>query len=271
MDFIREKHDSIETESQIILFYKEKLFYNKLNKSFTHNYKDLDIFIENRNLIGIYANNENSIYVSEITDYEIANQLKLLNDSDFIDLRYILGLLDSNEFSVISRGKKILFWQSNNRFCGSCGQPTLYSNEEGAFFCNCNKQFIYPAIAPCIITLIHRDNEILLGRNSLFPEGMYSTLAGFIEAGENCEEALIREVNEEVGIKVHNIRYFGSQSWPFPSQLMLGFITEYQSGDISLNDQELEDAKWFDINDLPNIPPIESISGQLIHSYIEDH
>ena len=100
---------------------------------------------------------------------------------------------------------------------------------------------------------------------------MYSTLAGFIEAGENCEEALIREVNEEVGIKVHNIRYFGSQSWPFPSQLMLGFITEYQSGDISLNDQELEDAKWFDINDLPNIPPIESISGQLIHSYIEDH
>ena len=100
---------------------------------------------------------------------------------------------------------------------------------------------------------------------------MYSTLAGFIEAGENAEEALIREVKEEVNLDVSNITYHSSQSWPFPSQLMLGFLCKYEAGEILLNDKELEDARWFDINDLPIIPPDTSISGQLIRSYIEDH
>ena len=100
---------------------------------------------------------------------------------------------------------------------------------------------------------------------------MFSTLAGFIEAGESCEEALEREVFEEVGIEVKNIRYFGSQTWPFPAQLMIGFYAEYSSGEITLDEDELEEAYWFDVSDLPNIPPKESISGQLIRSYIEDH
>jgi NAD+ diphosphatase len=100
---------------------------------------------------------------------------------------------------------------------------------------------------------------------------MYSTLAGFIEAGENAEEALIRELKEEVNIEVSNITYHSSQSWPFPSQLMLGFFCKYEAGEITMNDKELEDAGWFDINDLPIIPPETSISGQLIRSYIEDH
>ena len=100
---------------------------------------------------------------------------------------------------------------------------------------------------------------------------MYSTLAGFIEAGENAEQALKREVAEEVNIKVSSIEYHSSQSWPFPSQLMLGYKCKYKSGEIILNDNELEDAKWFNISDLPNTPPKTSISGKLIHSYIEDH
>ena len=100
---------------------------------------------------------------------------------------------------------------------------------------------------------------------------MYSTLAGFIEAGENAEEALVREVKEEVNVAVSNITYHSSQSWPFPSQLMLGYMCKYDTGEIVLNDAELEDAKWFSITDLPDIPPDASISGQLIRSYIEDH
>ena len=99
---------------------------------------------------------------------------------------------------------------------------------------------------------------------------MYSTLAGFIEAGENAEEALIREVKEEVNVNVSDIKYYSSQSWPFPAQLMLGYFCKYKSGKIELNDKELEDARWFNINELPIIPPDASISGQLIRSYIED-
>jgi NAD+ diphosphatase len=99
---------------------------------------------------------------------------------------------------------------------------------------------------------------------------MYSTLAGFIEAGENAEEALIREVKEEVNVEITNIKYYSSQSWPFPAQLMLGYFCQYEKGEIILNDAELEDARWFNIHELPIIPPEASISGQLIRSYIED-
>ena len=130
-------------------------------------------------------------------------------------------------------------------------------------------RFIYPKISPCIITLVTRGDEVLLARNKFFPENWYSTLAGFIEAGETAEEALRREVMEEVNVSVKNITYFGSQPWPFPSQLMLGYFCEYESGEIKIEEAELEDAKWFKIDDLPNVPPKLSISGQLISSYLE--
>ena len=141
---------------------------------------------------------------------------------------------------------------------------------EGAFECKCNSSPKYPTISPCIITLIHNEDQILLGRSKFFPPNMYSTLAGFIEAGENAEEALIREVKEEVNVEITNIKYYSSQSWPFPAQLMLGYFCQYEKGEIILNDAELEDARWFNINELPIIPPDASISGQLIRSYIED-
>ena len=118
--------------------------------------------------------------------------------------------------------------------------------------------------------MVTRGDEVLLARNKFFPENWYSTLAGFIEAGETAEDALRREVMEEVNVSVKNIKYFGSQPWPFPSQLMLGYFCEYESGEIKIEEAELEDAKWFNIDDLPNVPPKLSISGQLISSYLED-
>ena len=118
--------------------------------------------------------------------------------------------------------------------------------------------------------MVTRGDEVLLARNKFFPENWYSTLAGFIEAGETAEEALRREVMEEVNVSVKNITYFGSQPWPFPSQLMLGYFCEYESGEIKIEEAELEDAKWFKIDDLPNVPPKLSISGQLISSHLED-
>ena len=127
----------------------------------------------------------------------------------------------------------------------------------------------YPRIAPCVIVLITRGEELLLARNVNFPRPMYSTLAGFIEAGETAEETLVREVKEEVGVDVTNVRYFQSQSWPFPNQLMLGFFADYAGGDIVCDEIEIADAQLFHYRELQMIPPASSVSGQLIRHYIE--
>lgn len=126
----------------------------------------------------------------------------------------------------------------------------------------------YPRLSPSIIVLIHQGDKVLLARNHRFPEGMYSTLAGFVEPGESIEETLVREVKEEVGVNVHNLVYQGSQSWPFPNSLMLGFHAEYESGDIVLQEDEIADAKWFDCHALPNIPGSVAISRWLIDAYL---
>ena len=130
---------------------------------------------------------------------------------------------------------------------------------------------VYPRISPCIIVLVTRGEELLLARNANFPTKMYSTLAGFIEAGETAEECLVREVKEEVGVDVGNIRYFNSQSWPFPNQLMLGFFADYEAGDIVCEDDEIAEAYWFKPDKLPTIPPIHSISGQLIQHHLDQY
>ena len=189
---------------------------------------------------------------------------------NFVDLRQILGFLDQSSFLLASRASILQTWITSSSFCSICRKSNLYNDKEGAFECKCNSSLKYPSISPCIITLIHDEDQILLGRSKFFPPNMYSTLAGFIEAGENAEEALIREVKEEVNVNVSDIKYYSSQSWPFPAQLMLGYFCKYKSGKIELNDKELEDARWFNINEMPIIPPDASISGQLIRSYIED-
>jgi NAD+ diphosphatase len=181
----------------------------------------------------------------------------------------MLGILDQSGFLLLSRATILKSWLSANVFCSICGNQNSFNKKEGAFECSCNAAPKYPTISPCIITLIYDEDNILLGRSKFFPPNMYSTLAGFIEAGENAEEALIREVKEEVNVEITNIKYFSSQSWPFPAQLMLGYFCQYKKGEIILNDAELEDARWFDIKELPIIPPDASISGQLIRSYIE--
>ena len=116
--------------------------------------------------------------------------------------------------------------------------------------------------------LVHRGDEVLLGRNYMFPEGLFSTLAGFVEPGESIEETVIREVKEEVGVNVSNLSYRGSQPWPFPNSLMLGFHAEYQSGDIALQEDEIAEADWFNLTDLPLIPGKFSISRWLIDEYL---
>lgn len=186
-------------------------------------------------------------------------------------LYHLLGRVPDELFSLAGLAQQLLNWARENRYCGQCGQPTGAHTTERAKTCGPCDASVYPRISPCIITLVHRGEELLLARNARFPGEMYSTLAGFIEAGESVEDCLRREVREEVGVDVGEIEYFGSQPWPFPNQLMLGFFAEYSGGDIVCEDEEIAEAYWFKPDALPTIPPRHSIAGQLIRRHVAMH
>ena len=272
MKLIRTLHKSINEGTSIIIFCENKILYDQIEKSYIFNQKDLNLKEINGPFLAIAKVSDCYVYVINIDSKdEILGIFMNPDTTNFIDLINILAFLDAESFLIASRASILNNWHIKNTYCNYCGNINQFDLEEGAFKCECNNALNYPSISPCIITLIHDDERILLGRSKFFPENMYSTLAGFIEAGESAEQALIREVLEEVNVEVSQIEYHSSQSWPFPSQLMLGYKCKYQKGEIVLNDKELEDASWFNIKELPNIPPDTSISGQLIRSYIEDH
>ena len=272
MKLIRELHESIKEDSKLIIFCDNKILYDQSQNTYTFEIKDLNPINHTGPFLCIASSESYCIYVLEVNKNEpILGLFMDPNSVNFVDLRQILGFLDQSSFLIASRASILSAWALNSKFCSLCGKAYSFNDAEGAFECSCNNAPNYPSISPCIITLIHDDDKILLGRSKFFPPNMYSTLAGFIEAGESAEEALIREVKEEVNVQVSDFKYFSSQSWPFPAQLMLGYFCKYIKGEIALNDMELEDARWFNIKDLPIIPPDTSISGQLIRSYIEDH
>lgn len=178
-----------------------------------------------------------------------------------------LGHQDEELFALLSRGLQLLHWRRNHRHCGRCGTPTRASSTEYAMICpDCRLSF-YPKIMPCIMALVVRGDECLLAKHANRGTGIYTALAGFIEAGESVEHAIRREVMEEVGIKTGEIRYFSSQAWPFPGQLMLGFFAEYLEGEIVPEEGEIEDAQWFRADEFPAIPEAFSLSGQLIRAF----
>ena len=185
-------------------------------------------------------------------------------------LRSLLGRIPDSIFNIFSRSLQIDNWYVSNQFCGGCGKGIKAHETERAMICECKNKLIYPTISPCIIVLVTNGEELLLAHNKNFPGEFYSTLAGFIEPGESAESAIEREVFEEVSVRVKNITYYGSQSWPFPSQLMLGYHAEYDKGLISPDGEEIDKADWFNYKELPQVPTGNiSISGKLIESYIE--
>jgi NAD+ diphosphatase len=184
-------------------------------------------------------------------------------------LYHLLGRVDDALFGLAGNAQQLLSWDRESRFCGRCGQSTGTHDRERARVCVPCGSSVYPRIAPCVIALVSRGEELLLARNANFPGEMFSTLAGFIEVGESVEDCLRREVKEEVGVDVGEMRYFGSQPWPFPNQLMLGFFAEYRGGDIVCEDEEIAEAHWFRPDALPTIPPPHSIAGRLIRHHVE--
>lgn len=184
-------------------------------------------------------------------------------------LRSRLGSVDDREFALVGRALQLAHWCEFHRFCGRCGAPTRLELHERVLACGACAALYYPRIAPCVIGIVLRGNQCLLAHNVRFAEGLYSALAGFVEAGENAEQALVREVREETGIEICDLEYIGSQSWPFPSQLMLGFLARYSSGDIAVDGVEISDARWFTPDNLPEVPPPHTISGKLIQLFVQ--
>jgi len=187
------------------------------------------------------------------------------------DLRMLFGSLDEVTHALAGRAVQIVEWDRTHQHCGACGQATELSTTDRSRSCPECQIPMYPRLAPAMIVAVERGDEILLGRSGNFPPGIFSILAGFVEPGESAEEAVIREVYEETRIVVENVRYFGSQAWPFPNSLMLGFTAEYKSGSVDTShDSEMESADFFHIDDLPTtFPGNISISQWLLNDFIE--
>ncbi len=185
-----------------------------------------------------------------------------------VSLYNILGHVEKTSFLLIGQAFQILCWSVEHQFCGKCSNKMTPHGIERAMCCSNCKTQMYPRISPCVIVLITRGKHFLLARNINFPQPMFSTLAGFVEAGESVESALHREVEEEVDLKIKNISYYASQPWPFPNQLMLGFYAQYCSGEIKCNPKEIAEANWFTKENLPMIPPLSSIAGELIRNFL---
>ncbi|PWB35079.1 NAD(+) diphosphatase [Pseudomonas sp. SDI] len=175
---------------------------------------------------------------------------------------------DFDTYTILGYAAQIGTWAREHRFCGSCGQPMQQIHWERAMYCQPCELRSYPRISPSMIVLITRGDEILLARSPRFVSGVYSTLAGFAEPGESAEDCLVREVREEVALEVQNIQYVGSQCWPFPHSMMLGFHAEYAAGEIVMQPDEIEDAQWFRVDALPPLPAGRSIARYLIDLYV---
>jgi NAD+ diphosphatase len=200
----------------------------------------------------------------------ISVKVKNLAGYQWLGLRNLLEQLSEDEFQAAGRALQVLRWHFDHQFCGRCGKPTVQHSQDFAKSCGDCKIDFYPRLSPCIITLVTRGDECLLAWHTRSREEKYSCLAGFIEVGESPEQTLEREVMEEVGLSVNNIRYVASQPWPFPGQLMLGYFADYAGGDIFVDQQEIMAAYWYRYDQLPKIPPVTTISGRLINTFVQE-
>lgn len=182
------------------------------------------------------------------------------------NLRMLYGVLDDPLFALGGRALQLIDWDRTHQFCGACATPTRARTEERSRQCPACGLVAYPRVAPAVMCLARRGSQLLLARAPRFPRGMYSALAGFVEPGETLEQCVEREVQEEVGLRIRNLRYFGSQPWPFPHSLMIAYHAEFESGEISVDGVEIEAANWFDIGELPRLPARISIARRLIDS-----
>ena len=277
----------IEKDTKFIPFYNGKNLFLEINKNITpviFNKIQLDEFFPNGIEDTIFLGVANTLNYMGV-DLSLPNQKFecWLKENQIIidDLRKYGPIIDDIEASFLALSNGMFFWHNTHKFCGSCGFQNF--STEGGFVMKCSNDKCgkshFPRTDPAIITLISFQDKVLLGRSPRFPDSMYSTLAGFVEPGESLEQALEREVFEEVGIKVKNIKYFNSQPWPFPASLMLGFFAEAVNEEMTIDYDEIEDAHWFSIDELKSLehpsisggfklPRVDSIARRLVDTWI---
>lgn len=188
----------------------------------------------------------------------------------FTGLRRSFGILQPEDYAMAVRAMGILNWDRTCLFCSVCGSRATRLADVLAKQCDACGFTMFPKISPAVIVAVERGNTLLLARSSRFAENLYSVLAGFTEPGESLEDTVRREIREEVGIEVKNIRYFGSQPWPYPDSLMIGFSAEWASGEIVIDNDEINDARWFTAGNMPLIPDKVSIARGLIDNFIKE-
>lgn len=194
---------------------------------------------------------------------ELANWPELAG-AEAISLRQVFELAGEEAFALAGRAVQLLDWRQQHRYCGRCGVPTQPKPGETAMACPDCGLLAYPRLSPAIMVLVRDGERLLLARSPRFKPGVYSALAGFVEPGETLEQCAAREVREEVGIEIANLRYFASQPWPFPNSLMIAFFADYAGGELQLDPLEIEAAEWFTADSLPILPEPISISRRLI-------
>jgi NAD+ diphosphatase len=195
---------------------------------------------------------------------------------EWCDLRALYRLIDETLWAIAGRAVQVVGWDRAHRYCGRCGTPTVPAVQERVRGCPRCGLHSYPRVSPAIIVLVtrgERDEQALLAWGRRRQQQFYSTLAGFVEAGETLEQALVREVKEEVGIDVRDVTYFGSQAWPFPHQLMIGYRARYAGGDLVLQESEIREARWFTPEEIDGVTAVRgpfSIAGRLIDGWIAE-
>lgn len=221
-------------------------------------YRWLELEVEFEHFLGLYDG---------AACYAVAAKGSVPEGYAASDLRGWLGRVEPDLFALAGRSSQIVDWFETHQYCGRCGNEMNDHSKDRARQCGECGFLAYPKLSPSIIVLVVRGKEMLLARNAAWPNGMFSTLAGFVEPGESIEQTVHREVFEEVGVAVTNLRYRGSQSWPFPNSLMLGFHADYDSGELVLQDDEISEADWFTADKLPQLPPKSAISRWLIDDF----
>ncbi|MBN1407626.1 MAG: NAD(+) diphosphatase [Calditrichaceae bacterium] len=223
--------------------------------------------------------NGEACFTHQISSEEVAAQLCQKNSSEFLDFRKAAPLLSYEDYALLAMARFMVNWNSRHAYCGKCGHKT--NTQEGGNVRICSnescKENFYPSMDPAVIVLVTDGDKCLLGRQSPWPKNMYSTLAGFVEPGESIEHAVYREVEEETGIQVDNIKYQSSQPWLFPSSLMLGFNASAINNNITLNKSELDDARWYTRKEIKEqlekglikMPMSVSIAYSLIKNWYE--
>ena len=236
----------------------KKILFNKRENSFLHNNANINSI---ENFYEIFKLDDTSIFLTSTIN-------SLDEDQVYLSKKELYPYLDEESLTIVSRAFQIFDWVYNQNYCSRTGNKLTSVKEDLSKICESSSKVYFPKMSPCILVIVTYKNELLLVRHNNEIRTLYTAIAGFVDLGESLEECVEREVYEEVGLRIKNINYVGSQSWPFPNQLMMAFQAEAISKDVLIDEKEILEASWFKPNEIPKIPPEPSLSNSLIKKAI---